>query len=144
MKELKDIILKKDDIVYYTDSEGSYGKVTITCDDNGPTNQFFMINTITKIVRPHYGTLYEAPKQILDQKEKEYLEAVIRPFRDRVLFISKHTFFNRPYEWLKIKLKDEELNIEDFDLPNFNEHTMYKGIELDKEYTLDELGLFKE
>lgn len=50
--------------------------------------------------------------KILNEAERQYLSAVIRPFRDQVQSITK-----------------------------FEDSTMYKGMELGKEYTLEELGL---
>ena len=84
-----------------------------------------------------------APKEILTKEEKEYLEAVIRPFRERVNFITKSQF--NCWYYIKISINHiEENNIKDgFALPNFEKDKYYKGMELDKEYTLEELGLFK-
>ena len=73
--------------------------------------------------------------EILDKEEKEYLSAVITPFRDQVEYIKKYSIFDK-YEWIRISLKGG-----DFSFPNFNKGTMYKGMEPDKEYTLEELGL---
>lgn len=156
--KLKDIVLQKGDIVYFkngTTKEILYSENRKASEysDIAKIERVVEWETIPKelnplpvrVVRPiKYETIYEPSKPILTKEEKEYLEAVISPFRDRVLFISKHTFLNRAYEWVKIKLKDEELDIEDFDLPYFKKDIMYKGMELNEEYTLDELGLFKE
>lgn len=83
-----------------------------------------------------------APKEILTKEEKEYLEAVIRPFRDRILCVTKEwdMKFDRTVELEKIRIQMEDDN---FIFPAFRKDTMYKGMELNKEYTLDELGLFK-
>ena len=82
-----------------------------------------------------------APKEILDKEEKEYLEAVIRPFKKEWrTFISKKKW-NVCKECIYIKLR---LWSNPIILPCFDSGKMYKGMELDKEYTLDELGLFKE
>ena len=72
-------------------------------------------------------------KEILDKKEKEYLSAVIRPFRNRVEYIQKKDIGN---EFIEIELDDEFLY-----LPYFEKYTMYKGMELNKKYTLKELDL---
>lgn len=79
----------------------------------------------------------EIDKPILDKKEKEYLENVIRPFKDRAVYILKR---NETYgEWIKI-----HLDYDYFSLPYFEKGTMYKGMKLDEQYTLKELGLFED
>ena len=77
--------------------------------------------------------IIKIPKPILTDKEKEYLSAVIKPFRDRVSSISK----DGPLEYITILLDGDDFAI----LPNFEEGTMYKGMEEYKKYTLEELGL---
>lgn len=81
-------------------------------------------------------------KPILTESEKEYLSAVIKPFRDRILHIYK--FELSGYEGIGIDLKfpKVEKNNEDaMTFPSFEIGTMYKGMELYKDYTLEELGL---
>lgn len=98
---------------------------------------------IIKLKRPiKCKTVYEV-KEVLDAKEKEYLSAVIRPFKNRIRSISKKHYFE--YEYISISMFDipnDNLIIEDNpDLPLFKKGKMYKGMKLDKEYTLKELGL---
>lgn len=76
---------------------------------------------------------YKEPS-ILDEAEKKYLSAVIRPWRDRVEWISKSDNIGR--EYLQIELDDDEI-----ELPYFKKGTMYKGMELNKEYTLEDLEI---
>ena len=83
----------------------------------------------------------EYKEPILNEKEKEYLSAVIKPFRDRVVYILKVEAGE--CNWLisiKIKRYDEDSN-EYIDLPYFRENTMYKNMLINREYTLEELGL---
>ena len=75
-------------------------------------------------------------KPILDDKEKEYLSNIIKPFRDRIDYIAKVNLANGK-EYIFIKMK----NYEKISLPFFKAGTMYKGMQSDKEYTLDELEL---
>lgn len=83
---------------------------------------------------------------ILTKDEKEYLRAVIKPFRDRIIYIKKTIVFDgygvNYAECISIisKYKDEE---EEYitELPIFEEYSLYKGMEVEKEYTLEELGL---
>lgn len=86
----------------------------------------------------------EYKEDILDEKEKEYLSAVIKPFRDRVTYIKKvDTYFgcNKNCEYIFGKLSNKDTVIDVFTLPWFPKGSMYKGMELGKEYTLEELGL---
>lgn len=78
---------------------------------------------------------YEVVKKpILDDIEKRYLSNVIKPFRNRVKYIAKYEDCGK--ELIYINLEYEEIS-----LPYFEPNTMYKGMELDKGYTLEELGL---
>ena len=75
--------------------------------------------------------------EILDDVEKRYLSAVIRPFRKRVdsiMKISDPLSYDKEYIFIKL---DED----SFSLPYFKTGTMYQGMELEKVYTLEELGL---
>ena len=73
---------------------------------------------------------------ILDEVERKYLSGVIRPFRDRVNYIMKMNDTDGDY--IRIYLKNNEF----FSLPYFEKDTMYKGMELNKEYySLEKLGL---
>lgn len=80
---------------------------------------------------------------LLTEKEKEYLRAVIKPFRDKVAFISKQETPTKTKEYICMFLNPKEgTSWEDlFALPYFEVETMYKGMELGKKYTLEELGL---
>ena len=79
----------------------------------------------------------EIEKHILDEKEKEYLLAVIRPFRDRVKYLFKGIFRSNNSEFIAIAFNDDDIMF----FPSFEVGTMYKGMELEKEYTLEDLGL---
>ena len=74
---------------------------------------------------------------ILTEKEKAYLSAVIKPFRERIKYIRKinHSSVNND-QFLCIVLVNDRCG-----LPNFKKGTMYKGMEADKHYTLEKLGL---
>lgn len=87
--------------------------------------------------------LYEEHKSILDDEEKAYLSAVIKPFKDRVINISKASYSSFTYGkkafGITIILKDY---MNTTTLPLFSQKSsMYKGMETDKYYTLKELGL---
>ena len=74
-------------------------------------------------------------KEILEEEEKEYLSNVIKPFRDKVEYIVKET--SSYNEYIKITIKKDDC----LSFPYFKRGTMYKGMEEEKEYTLEELGL---
>ena len=74
---------------------------------------------------------------ILDDVEKSYLSAVIKPFRKDVRSITKQKN-DEGYEWLRIIVEDNKPLV----LPGFKKGTMYKGMHAYKEYTLKELGLW--
>ena len=81
-------------------------------------------------------------QEILTDKEKEYLSAVIKPFKNKVDYISKNQtmFYSENYQYISFKYTDdycEHVSI----FPVFEKGSLYKSMELDKEYTLEELGL---
>lgn len=77
-------------------------------------------------------------KPILDKEEKEYLKAVIKPFKKEVIGIVKRETGYDNEEYINIQM---ECGFDAFSLPNFKKGTMYKGMILNKEYTLKEFGL---
>ena len=83
--------------------------------------------------------LEEAKEPVLDDVEREYLSAVIKPFRNKVKKIAKISRIGQPEEqYIRIVLG--ELDFMNF--PNFNTNTgMYKGMEADRLYSLEELDL---
>ena len=77
---------------------------------------------------------------ILDEAEKRYLRAVIRPFRDRVIYIKKNKLHDKYFIVIKI-YSDFTIGKTDYiDLPFFR-NDMYQGMEANKSYTLKELDL---
>ena len=84
--------------------------------------------------------LSEYKEPILDEVEREYLSAVCRPYK--VETICKKTTFSKNSQWIKICTNSTYLNgYEYIHLPAFNANTMYKGMELGKAYTPQELGV---
>ena len=76
-------------------------------------------------------------KEILDEAEKEYLHAVIKPFKKQVAFISLKKRFDDNRAYIYIKLKNNDFVV----LPFFEKGTMYKNMQINREYTLKELEL---
>lgn len=84
----------------------------------------------------------EHVEQILDDVERRYLAAVIKPFRNRVVFIRKD-YISENYEQIIIRVKSitASSDIADIPLPFFKAGEMYKSMKMYKEYTPEELGL---
>lgn len=77
---------------------------------------------------------YKPP--ILDDVEKAYLSSIIKPFRKDVAHITKMDITYSKREFICIRI-----NRECIIFPKFAKGTMYKGMEVNKRYTLEELGL---
>lgn len=83
----------------------------------------------------------EHKEPILDDAERRYLKGVIRPFRDRVEFISKVVMdYQGGYTdcYICIRFTDSS---KDMSFPVFCETDMYKGMEFGKTYSPKDLGL---
>lgn len=81
---------------------------------------------------------------ILTDKEKEYLRNVIKPFRNRVKYISKQKTYE--YEYISICNRTPEDiaycgKVSYIILPYFERGTMYNNMKVEKQYTLEDLGL---
>ena len=99
------------------------------------------LGKIIKIEEPTYATVYEYKPEILDDTEKRYLKEVIRPYKD-VISIRKYSFVNCSLAKIVISVPyTEGHNLWSIELPPFKKNTMYKNMELNKKYTLTELGL---
>lgn len=112
---------------------------------------FYVMLKDNKIVN-NYGGIYfvyvrsfredcweEYKEPILDEAEKEYLGNIIKPYRDRVGFIVKTEADG--YERIIICVLGLTQYNNYIVLPYFYKNTMYKGMEVGKDYTLKELGL---
>lgn len=98
----------------------------------------YLVNTGHKNLIDFFSWLEQEYKPpILDDIEKAYLSAVIKPFRKDVKYIKKMDYVIRAKEYLLIKMHD----LSTAALPLFEKETMYKGMEANKAYTLEELGL---
>ena len=81
--------------------------------------------------------LEEAKEPILDDVEKEYLSAVIKPFRKKVVYIRKNKSLINGMQYLIIGIYDNDY----MHFPYLDDDAMYKGMEVNKEYSLEELDL---
>ena len=97
------------------------------------------LGKIIKIEEPTYTTVYEHKPEILDEAEKRYLKGVIRPFKNKVKCIKKFVFPTGS-AIIQIEIKRDNC-ICHMHLPPFEKNAMYKNMEDNKNYTLEELGL---
>ena len=81
--------------------------------------------------------LEEYKGSILDDVEREYLSAVIKPFRKEIASISKFQTWDESSQYIYIEMTDRHIAT----LPVFPKGTMYKGMKNGKHYSLKELGL---
>ena len=84
--------------------------------------------------------IIKLPKPILDKKEKEYLSNVIKPFRDRVKAIAKYDNGNSEFIVICCSNPLDGFKVSMY-FPTFGKGEMYKGMELNKKYTLKDLEL---
>ena len=85
--------------------------------------------------------LEECKEPVLDEAERKYLSEVIRPFRKKITYISKVIHYGADRQHISIVIKDKGTPRYSLNLPDFDKDTMYKGMEINKAYTLMELGL---
>lgn len=85
--------------------------------------------------------IVKKPKPILDEVEKRYLSNVIKPFRNQIESIVKYSYGK--YEAINmVNFKvDENMSFNVTNFPYFKKGTMYKGMEVNKEYSLEDLEL---
>ena len=85
-------------------------------------------------------TIVKISKSILDYAEKRYLSSIIRPFKDRVIAIAKRTA--NYGEFIDIMIDEGELgDCGNIYFPFFEPGSMYKGMKVGREYTLEQLEL---
>lgn len=84
----------------------------------------------------------EYVEPILDDKERKYLSAVIKPFSSRVIFISK-VYWDGGYEQIIIRVHSvvNYVKVTNIPFPYFIAGKMYRRMEAGREYTMNELGL---
>ena len=97
------------------------------------------LNAITCIVDNYTEWLLgEHEEPILDDIEKEYISNIIKPFKNKVLYILKNE--GRDSYFIEISLDNN--GIDYVVLPNFScSAKMYVNMKPKKRYTLKELGL---
>lgn len=97
---------------------------------------FTISSTLNKLLNGEYKVV-KIPKPVLNDVEKEYLSTVIKPFRNRIKCFYKYTCVNKDYEAITATMAD----LGCLDFPPFKKNTMYKSMEMEKRYSIEELGL---
>ena len=113
------------------------GSINLNCYINKLINVVDNSFDIIKVERrpERLETVFECKEEILNKAEKEYLSGVIRPFRDEVKGIIKEKLDDK--NWISIDFKDDTC----MDFPNLKKKDDYKGMEVGKLYSLEELEL---
>lgn len=93
----------------------------------------------------------ENNNNLLTKEETNYLEAILKPYKDRVIvIILEESLFGYPagYGFIRIRLSDPNIIREGLEdmliLPTFKIGTQYKKLQPGKKYTLKELKIFQE
>ena len=102
-------------------------------------NGFTISSTLNRLLNGEYKVV-KIPKPVLDEVEKEYLSYVIKPFRNSVKYFYKFTCANGDYEAIVAKIEAYGY-CDSLNFPKFKKGSMYTGMELIKEYSLEDLGL---
>lgn len=144
----KDLVLKDCDTVYYKNMFGDNCFCKVSFIHKGKTiKEYERIKNIKvmKVERTTTDVVYEI-KEILDEKEKEWLGNFIKSTKIKNCKIKKWLGCSGKNEYLQIKYDVFNYDSKRFEksslfLPIFKKGTMYKGTKIDKEYTLEELGL---
>ena len=97
---------------------------------------FAIYDTFLHLLDGKYEVV-KIPESILTEQEKLSLSTVIKPYRKKVKYICKLTYHDYDKEYLYISLNDGATT----HLPDFDANAMYKGMELGRYYSLEELGL---
>lgn len=82
--------------------------------------------------------IVKKPKPILDEVEKRYLSNFIKPFRNKIEYIAK---YNDDREYISVTYKDLDGGTFSMAFPSYDKGTMYKGMELGKRYSVEDLEL---
>lgn len=131
---------KGEDFNMYTSTKKSMFEVVKDRDvvlgsGNGDSQRYF------KTVKDFVDFLsLPVEEEKLDNVEKRYIKDFIRPFRDDITYIKKVSTLYTLKEQIRIIYYKNGITGEIL-LPPFPKNSMYKGMKLNKEYTLEELGI---
>ncbi|MST81546.1 hypothetical protein [Bilifractor porci] len=133
-KEYKYIARDKDGMIYVYDMLPTrlYSRFAL----KGIWRSLSVFENIFKGVTWENSPICFRDPQILDDKEREYLTAVLKPL-PKVKTIKKVETPMINSEYLMVIFRNREI----MSFPFFKLHAMYRGMEVGREYTLKELGL---
>ena len=95
---------------------------------------------LEEFITGHYQISKEKINSVLDAAEKRYLSNIIKPFKDQVIAIAKRSA--NYGEFIEIMIDEGEIGeCVNIYLPYFKPDSMYKGMKVGREYTLEQLGL---
>ena len=95
---------------------------------------------LEEFITGHYQISKEKINSVLDAAEKRYLTNIIKPFKDQVIAIAKRSA--NYGEFIDIMIDEGEIgDCGNIYLPYFKPDSMYKGMKVGREYTLEQLGL---
>lgn len=104
------------------------------------SSKWNMSGLLEEFLTGHYQISKEKTNSVLDAAEKRYLLNVIKPFKDQVIAIAKRSA--NYGEFIDIMIDEGEIgDCGNIYLPYFKPISMYKGMKVNREYTLDQLGL---
>lgn len=131
--------LTKNGLMYYADFKGEWNNS----------------NRIEALLKGEYEII-KLPKSILTKEEKEYLSNIInheyfvntllifmgvKLWENKISIMKKSdAYFGGGSELISIEIESEK-GPTHIDLPYFKAGTMYKGMEVNKKYSIEELGL---
>lgn len=126
------------------DDYGNYGKYKLTKDGLVYWSNLYQDWVNSGIFNDLLTGDVNIVKLILTEKEREYLSNIVKPFKDRKVVIRKYEYPQNEHKNECIRISVEfydKTGGEEVSLPIFKKGTMYKGLESNKCYTLEELGL---
>ena len=130
--------LEKDFLIKNIEGDFTYSIVEISGETRfNDDEKSKLIETNFKNVKAKL--IIEIKDPILDEEERKYLSSVIRPFRNRIISITKVE--SSKYERINIIYINIQLTRKEIKLPLFEKDKMYKNLELNKEYSLKDLDL---
>lgn len=95
---------------------------------------------LEEFITGHYQISKEKTNSVLDPAEKRYLTNIIKPFKDQVIAIAKRSA--NYGEFIDIMIDEGDIgDCGNIYLPYFKPDSMYKGMKVNREYTLDQLDL---
>lgn len=84
----------------------------------------------------------EYKEPVLDDAEKAYLSNIITPFRNKVDYVQLCSNGITCFVRICVKYYSYRNIVEYVNLPLFEKNRMYKKMEINKQYSLEELGLW--